>query len=65
MLVLSMETCDVGQRGTEQCREKTKEFVESTYMSALQVATQYNAKLLEFARINNEAVMSYFNELSG
>jgi hypothetical protein len=44
--------------------EKTKEFVESTYMSALQVATQYNAKLLEFARINNEAVMSYFNELS-
>jgi hypothetical protein len=44
--------------------EKTKEFMEGTYLSAMQAATQFNAKLLEFARINNEAVMSYMSELS-
>jgi hypothetical protein len=44
--------------------EKTKEFMEGSYLSAMQAATQFNAKLLEFARVNNEAVMSYMSELS-
>jgi hypothetical protein len=35
--------------------EKTREFVEKAYLTALQSAAQYNAKLLEFARVNNEA----------
>ncbi len=44
--------------------EKTKEFMEGTYLSAMQAAAQFNAKLLEFARVNNEAVLSYMSELS-
>ena len=44
--------------------EKTKEFMEGTYLSAVQAAAQFNAKLLEFARVNNEAVLSYMSELS-
>jgi hypothetical protein len=45
--------------------EKTREFVEKAYLMALQSAAQYNAKLLEFARVNNEAAFHYANELSG
>jgi len=45
--------------------EKTKEFVESTYLTALQAVAQYNTKLLEFARANNEAALNYVHELSG
>jgi hypothetical protein len=44
--------------------EQTREFVETAYMSALQAATQYNAKLLEFARINNEAAFKCATELA-
>jgi hypothetical protein len=44
--------------------EKTKEFMEGTYLSAMQAAAQFNAKLLEFARVNNEAVLRYMSELS-
>jgi hypothetical protein len=44
--------------------EKTREFVETTYQTALQAAAVYNAKLLEFARINNEAAFNYAHELS-
>ena len=44
--------------------EKTKEFVEGTYVSTMQAAAQFNAKLLEFARVNNEAFLSYMSELS-
>ncbi|HEV7981365.1 MAG TPA: phasin family protein [Xanthobacteraceae bacterium] len=45
--------------------EKTREFVEKAYLTALQSAAQYNAKLLEFARVKNEAAFHYANELSG
>jgi hypothetical protein len=45
--------------------EKTREFVENTYLGALQSVAQYNAKLLEFARVNNEAAFKYANELAG
>jgi phasin len=45
--------------------EQTREFVENAYASALQTAAQYNAKLLEFARVNNEAAFKYASELSG
>ena len=44
--------------------EKTREFVENAYSTALQSAANYNAKLLEFARVNNEAAFSYAHELS-
>jgi hypothetical protein len=44
--------------------EKTKEFMEGTYVSTMQAAAQFNAKLLEFARVNNEAFLSYMSELS-
>ena len=44
--------------------EKTKEFMEGTYLSAMQAAAQFNTKLFEFARVNNEAVLSYVSELS-
>jgi phasin len=45
--------------------EKTREFVENTYLTALQSAAHYNAKLLEFARVNNEAAFHYAHELAG
>jgi phasin len=45
--------------------EKTREFVENAYLTALQSASHYNAKLLEFARINNEAAFHYAHELAG
>jgi phasin len=45
--------------------EKTREFVENAYMTALQSAAHYNAKLLEFAQVNNEAAFNYARELSG
>ena len=44
--------------------EKTKDYVEGAYVSAMQAGAQFNAKLLEFARVNNEAVLSYMSELS-
>jgi phasin len=44
--------------------EKTREFVENAYSTALQSAASYNAKLLEFARVNNEAAFNYAHELS-
>jgi hypothetical protein len=45
--------------------EKTREFVEKTYLTALESAAHYNAKLLEFARVNNEAAFHYAHELAG
>jgi hypothetical protein len=45
--------------------ETTREFVENAYLTALQSASHYNAKLLEFARINNEAAFHYAHELAG
>jgi phasin len=44
--------------------EKTREFVENAYLTALQSAARYNAKLLEFAQVNNEAAFNYARELS-
>jgi hypothetical protein len=44
--------------------EKTREFIENAYSTALQSAAQYNAKLLEFARVNNEAAFNYAHELT-
>jgi hypothetical protein len=45
--------------------EETRDFAKKSYLMAVEAAQQCNARLLEFARINNEAGFNYARELSG
>jgi phasin len=45
--------------------EGTRDLAKNSYLMATETAHQCNAKLLEFARVNNDAAFNYAQELSG